>query len=132
MNNCSAQIINTTSNIINECEYRCEDDYNNINYECFCKCIEKYNNYNNDSNDVNITYIMGQILVCFLLFVSCLCFMCYVCLPMKYEPKNNKYIINTVDIPPNYHSMDTTKDTCKDTYKILEPPSYQSVVIELD
>ena len=108
MNNCISLIENTSYRIIKFCVNECNSSIMN---ECICKCI--YEKYYNDNNYTYVLYkntIISYVLFSILLFVICVCISICECTHKLNEKENN------------------------DKYNLLipEPPTYDSVILDLD
>ena len=134
MSYCSDIINNTSSKFINYCNNLCN------NTQCLCNCINNNNIISNNNYNYDNSIIIGKIMLCILLFaifIKCFCFT---------KSKNTTYHINNddIDINNNTHNTHNTKknnnitDITDNTINIQSivnsqnPPSYDSIIIDLD
>jgi hypothetical protein len=125
MTNCSNIIDTKSIENINYCENQCNininSNSNSIITECFCKCL-----------DDNITYILYEttiisyIIFPILLFILCICnincFSIYNKRLTNNNSNDNSHDITHVNLLTEYD----------DIVPVQQPPSYDSVIIDID
>ena len=125
MSNCSNIIDTKSTENINYCENQCNINSSSIITECFCKCL-----------DDNITYILYEttiisyIIFPILLFILCICNINCFSIYNKRLPNNNSYANSHANSHDITHVNLLTE--YNDIVPVQQPPSYDSVIIDID
>jgi len=152
MSYCSNIINNTSSEIINYCNNICNNinnNHSNNSSQCLCNCINNYivNDNDNSYNDID-SITISKIMLCiilFALFLKCICYQkskntIYYMINDNNDNYNNENNYNNNDV--NIDINDDTKQNNNNTDNTINtqptnrlqnpPPSYESIIIDLD